>query len=139
MMIIILDTSFLFALRSTRDRYHERAYEIFKEIEEKKPKFFTNYFIMNETLTLAVNRSNGNLSFLEQYISLFFEKDNFFQIIQNNPGDYKKIVAVYKKYVEAKRLLSFADASLIYLYQQLSANCIISFDSHFDTILNRKF
>jgi predicted nucleic acid-binding protein len=139
MTIIILDTSFLFALRSTRDRFHERAYEIFNEIVEKKPKFVTNYFILNETLTLAVHRSNGNLSFLEQYISLFFEKDNFFQIVQNNPGDYKKIVAVYKRYVEPKRLLSFTDASLIHLYQQLNADSIISFDSHFDTILNRKF
>ncbi len=138
-MIIILDTSFLFALKSKRDRYHKRAYEIFNEVEEKKPKFFTNYFIMNETFTLAVNRSNGNVSFLEQYIILFFEKDNFFQVIQNNPRDFKKIVEVYKKYVESKRLLSFTDASLIYLYQQLNANCIISFDSHFDTILNRKF
>ncbi|MCK4380538.1 MAG: hypothetical protein KAW51_05310, partial [Candidatus Lokiarchaeota archaeon] len=77
-MIIILDTSFLFALKSKKDQYHKRAYEILNEFEGEKTKYFTNYFIMNETLTLAISRSHGNISFLEKYIALFFENDNFF-------------------------------------------------------------
>lgn len=138
-MIIILDTSFLFALKSKKDQYHKRAYEILNEFEGEKTKYFTNYFIMNETLTLAISRSHGNISFLEKYIALFFENDNFFQVLQNTPQEFKKIVEICKKYITSKRLLSFSDASLIYLYQKLNANCIVSFDSHFDNILNRKF
>ena len=138
-MIIILDTSFLFALKSKKDQYHKRAYEILNEFEGEKTKYFTNYFIMNETLTLAISRSHGNISFLEKYIALFFENDNFFQVLQNTPQEFKKIVEICKKYITSKRLLSFSDASLIYLYQKLNANYIVSFDSHFDNILNRKF
>jgi len=138
-VIIILDTSFLFALKSKKDQYHKRAYEILNEFEGEKTKYFTNYFIMNETLTLAISRSHGNISFLEKYIALFFENDNFFQVLQNAPQEFKKIVEICKKYITSKRLLSFSDASLIYLYQKLNANCIVSFDSHFDNILNRKF
>lgn len=138
-MIIILDTSFLFALKSKKDQYHKRVYEILNEFEGEKTKYFTNYLIMNETLTLAISRSHGNISFLEKYIALFFENDNFFQVLQNTPQEFKKIVEICKKYITSKRLLSFSDASLIYLYQKLNANCIVSFDSHFDNILNRKF
>jgi len=138
-VIIILDTSFLFALKSKKDQYHKRAYEILNEFEVEKTKYFTNYFIMNETLTLAISRSQGNISFFEKYIALFFENDNFFQVLQNAPQEFKKIIEICKKYITSKRLLSFSDASLIYLYQKLNANYIVSFDSHFDNILNRKF
>jgi len=138
-VIIILDTNFLFALKSKKDQYHERAYEIFNEFEEENPKYFTNYFIMNETLTLAIVRSHGNISFLGKYITLFFGNDNFFQVFQNTPQEFPKIVEVCKKYITSKRLLSFTDASLIYLYQKFNADYILSFDSHFDNILNRKF
>ena len=138
-MIIILDTNFLFALKSKKDKYHERAYELFTEVNKNKTKYFTNYFILNETFTLAINRSRGNLSFLEHYISLFFGKDNFFQLIQNNPQEFVDIIEICKKYIAPKSLLSFADASLIYLYQKINADYLISFDSHFDNILIRKF
>jgi len=138
-VIIILDTSFLFAIKSKKDQYHERAYEIFNEFEEENPKYFTNYSIMNETLTLAVSRSHGNISFLEKYIALFFGNDNFFQIFQNTPQEFPEIIEVFKKFVTSKRLLSFTDASLIYLYQKFNADYVVSFDSHFDNILNRKF
>lgn len=138
-MIIILDTNFLFALKSRKDQYHKRVYELLTEIQKENTKFFTNYFILNETFTLAVNRSRGNLSFLEHYISLFFGEDNFFQVIQNTPQEFLNIVEICKKYVTPKRLLSFADASLIYLYQKMNADYLISFDSHFDNILTRKF
>jgi len=94
---------------------------------------------LNETFTLAINRSRGNLSLLEQYISLFFGKDNFFSVIQNTPQEFLNIIEICKKYVTSKRLLSFADASLIYLYQKINADYLISFDSHFDNILTRKF
>jgi len=138
-VIIILDTNFLFALKSRKDQYHKRVYELLTEIQKENTKFFTNYFILNETFTLAVNRSRGNLSFLEHYISLFFGEDNFFQVIQNTPQEFLNIVEICKKYVTPKRLLSFADASLIYLYQKMNADYLISFDSHFDNILTRKF
>jgi len=136
-VIIILDTSFLFALKSRKDKYYQRAYELFTE--KKNTKYFTNYFILNETFTLAINRSRGNLSFLEHYISLFFGKDNFFQVIQNTPQDFVDIIEICKKYITPKSLLSFADASLIYLYQKINADYLISFDGHFDHILTRKF
>jgi predicted nucleic acid-binding protein len=138
-VIIILDTNFLFALKSKKDQYYQRAYEILTEIQKENTKYFTNNFILNETFTLAINRSRGNLSFLEHFISLFFGKDNFFLVIQNTPKELVNIIEICKKYVTPKRLLSFADASLIYLYQKINADHLISFDSHFDTILTRKF
>jgi predicted nucleic acid-binding protein len=138
-MIVILDTNFLFALRSKKDKYHERTYEILEDLEKESPLYFTNYQTMNETLTLAIKRSNGNISFVEKYKELFIGVDNFFQVVQITAQDIMKIIDICKSYINSKRLLSFTDASLIYLYQELKADWILSFDGHFDTVLNRKF
>jgi len=138
-MIVILDTNFLFALRSKKDKYHERAYEILDIFEKESSLYFTNYLTMNETLTLAIKRSHGNISFLEKYIELFIGADSFFQVMQITAQDIDKIVEICKNFINSKRLLSFTDASLIYLYQELKADWIASFDGHFDTILNRKY
>jgi len=54
-------------------------------------------------------------------------------------NDYEKIYDVLTKYCTSKRLLSFVDASLIYMYNKHNAEYILSFDSHFDNITNRKF
>ena len=138
-MIVILDTNFLFALRAKKDKYHERAYEILEDFEKESPLYFTNYLTMNETLTLAIKRSHGNISLVEKYKELFIGADNFFQVMQITSQDIEKIVEICKSYINSKRLLSFTDASLIHLYQVLKADWILSFDGHFDTILNRKF
>ena len=44
-MTIIIDTNYLFALKSKNDKNHQRALELFKELKEdyKKP-FITNKF-----------------------------------------------------------------------------------------------
>ena len=138
-MIIILDTGFLFALNSKKDRHHTRAYEIFDEINKQKTKYFTNYAVMDETLTLATIHSHGNISFLNSFVALFIGKDNFFNIVQFGAQEFAEIAEIYKKYITPKKLLSFTDASLIYLFQKLKADYIISFDSHFDNILDRKY
>ena len=77
--------------------------------------------------------------FILIYIALFIGKDNFFNIVQFGAQEFAEIVEIYKKYITPKRLLSFTDASLIYLFQKLNADYIISFDSHFDNSLDRKY
>ncbi len=54
-------------------------------------------------------------------------------------NEYQKIFDILRKYSAPKRLLSFVDASLIYLYQKVNATYILSFDSHFDQITSRLF
>ncbi len=53
--------------------------------------------------------------------------------------EYKTVFNDLKKYTTPKRLLSFIDASLIYLYQKYNGDKILSFDSHFDSILKRLY
>lgn len=138
-MSVILDSNFLFALRSERDKNFQRAYEINSNIAQENKKCMTSLFTVNEVFNLSIFRTHGNITNLEKFVSLFFGKDNFFKIYHFSEQELILISDILRKYLTPKRLLSFTDASLIYLYQKFNADFIVSFDKHFDNILNRDF
>jgi predicted nucleic acid-binding protein len=136
--MIILDTSFLFALKAKNDKNHNRALEILEELlEDYKDIKITTYSVLNETLTLVVFRYHGSIHYLQYYYDLFWGTENFFKIVKIEKKEYKKIYKTLEKYCTQERQLSFVDASLIYLYKKNKAKYIISFDSHFDNIIKR--
>ena len=135
-MTIIIDSNFLYALKAKNDKYSDRASEILLSLNEKEI-FLTNYLVLNETLTLAITRSRANKSFIEKIYELIWGQENFFRMIQLTPRDYKEVFEVLQKYTTPKKLLSFVDASLIFLNKKVNARAILSFDSHFDGIISR--
>jgi predicted nucleic acid-binding protein len=137
-MTIIIDSNFLFALMFKQDKNFKKAYELFTKLKEKDlPFLFTTNLVVEETFTLVVARFNGNPFHLDKIYKLFWGADNFFQIKYFMEEEYKEIFNILKKYTTPTRLLSTVDASLIFLYQKFNAEKIISFDSHFDGILER--
>jgi predicted nucleic acid-binding protein len=138
-MTIIVDTNFLFALKAKKDKNRDRAIEIFRDFNDNKQELITSYHIVSEVLTLAISRSFGDISFLEQIYNLVLGDEKIMILYQFTPSEYQKIFDILRKYCTPKRLLSFVDASLIYLYEKLNADYILSFDSHFDHIAKRLF
>jgi len=139
-MTIIIDSNFLFALTFRKDKNHERALEILSELKDKpKHPIITNNLVLEEILSLVIFRFNGNIYYLDNINELIWGKNNFFQIQYLTKNDYLEMFNILKKFTTSKRLLSSVDASLIFSYQKLNAREIISFDSHFDGILNRTY
>ncbi|MHA1491364.1 MAG: type II toxin-antitoxin system VapC family toxin [Promethearchaeota archaeon] len=140
MFTIILDSNFLFAITFKKDKNFQRAYELFAELKESDAHpLLTNNLVLEETLTLVVARFNGNPFHLNKIYKLFWGDDIFFQIEYLMQDEYNTVFNDLKKYTTPKRLLSFIDASLIFLYQKYNAEKILSFDSHFDNIINRLY
>jgi len=138
--LILLDSNYIFALKAKKDKFYVRANEILEDLLEiYKDTIITTYSVLSETFTLAVSRYHGNIEYLKKYYNLFWGSENFFKIIHIEIIEYQKIYQILEKYCSAKKQLSFVDASLIYLYEKHDIKRIISFDSHFDNILNRLF
>lgn len=137
---IVLDSSFLYALLIKKDKNHESAEMILKNLEwEKFGPVVTIGLVVNETFTLMNIRTKGNNTAIEQLNDIFYGEKNFFSIIYLNEEDFKSTVNLMKNYSEKERILSFVDAALIYLAKRIRYEKIISFDSHFDGILTRIF
>jgi predicted nucleic acid-binding protein len=139
-MTIIIDSSYFFALKAKTDKNHLRSLEILKELKKKnKSQKISLYLVLSETITLAVSRYNANFHYVDRFYELFWGEERFFQLVQLIPLEYKEVFIILKKYCTPKRMLSFVDASILYLYQRLNADYILSFDSHFDHIAKRLF
>jgi predicted nucleic acid-binding protein len=137
-MTIIIDSNYLFALKSKKDRNHKKAFELFKELKKDTIKpLITNNLVVSEIFTLTNSRYKGNIYYLDKYYELIWGQDNFFKIIQLKSEEYKDVYKILNKYTTPKRLLSFVDASLIFLHKKFNAKAILSFDSHFDGIILR--
>ena len=137
-MTIIIDSNYLFALKSKKDRNHKRAFELFKELKRDSIKpLITNNLVVSEIFTLTNSRYKGNIYYLDKYYELIWGHENFFKIIQIKSEEFKDVYTILKKYSTPKRLLSFVDASLIFLHKKFNAKAILSFDNHFDGIISR--
>lgn len=137
---IVLDSSFLYALLIKKDKNHERAQTILKNLKwEKLGPVVTIGLVVNETFTLMNMRTKGNIAAIEQLNDIFYGEKKFFSILYLNEEDFKSSVNIMKRYSKKERILSFIDAALIYLAKRLRYENIISFDSHFDGILTRIF
>ena len=132
-MGIILDTGFLYALKDEDDPHHVDATSLLESLDwDSHYPVVTTNLIVNETYSLMVFRSNGNVSLLPALDELFWGEENFFRIMEINVGDFQKVAQILRKYVTRKRLLSFVDASLIFLGELYNFKEIISYDSHFE-------
>ena len=137
-MTIIIDSNYLFALKSIKDRNHKRAFELFKELKNDSIKpLITNNLVVSEIFTLTNSRYKGNIYYLDKYYELIWGQENFFKIIHLKSEEFKDVYKILKKYTTPKRLLSFVGASLIFLYKKFNAKAILSFDNHFDGIILR--
>ena len=139
-MTIIIDSSYFFALKAKDDKNHLRSLEILRDLKKNnKTQKITLFLVLNETITLAVARYNAKFHYVDRFYDLFWGDERFFQLVELIPLEYNEIFNTLKKYCTPKRLLSFVDASILYLYQRLNADYILSFDSHFDQIAKRLF
>ena len=137
-MTIIIDSNYLFALKSKKDRNHKKAFELFKELKKDSIKpLITNNLVVSEIFTLTNSRYKGNIYYLDKYYELIWGQENFFKIIQIKSEEFKDVFTILKKYTTPKRFLSFVDASLILLHKKFNAKAILSFDNHFDGIISR--
>lgn len=139
-MTIIADSNFLFALKFSKDKNSERAIEILNELEENyKGLIITNYLVINEAMTLIVARTKANSHYLKKMIDLIWGPEKFFKIDLMTHEEYERINSTLTKYCTPKRLISYVDASILFLYEKYNAEYIISFDSHFDNIAKRLY
>ncbi len=130
--------NFLYSLKIKQDAFHSVAKKIFKETEWKKYGLIvTSNLVINELYTLVNIRTKSNKAALEQIEQLIWDDENFFEIIFLRSSEFQETASLLKKFSTPDRILSFVDASLIFLSQKFNFTTIISFDNHFDGILTR--
>ncbi len=85
------------------------------------------------------SRTYNNNAAIKDLDSLFWGEKNFFTIKYFSKEEIIQISSILNNYSTPKKILSFTDASIIFLSNILKCKAVISFDSHFDGILERLY
>jgi uncharacterized protein len=125
--MIILDTSFLIALKHSTDVNHYRAIELQKDLlNNEYGSMFISDYIFDEFITFT-RKKIADQRQVEQFgeYLLYAKRISLFSINQET------FMAAWKLFKQRENL-SFTDATIIILCRQFGIKYICSFDSDFD-------
>ncbi len=136
-MTIIVDTGFYFALMISKDKYHEKAKKGFQEMMEGKyGKCYTTDYIMDESLTLINQRTQGKRKdLLEKMAKLFMHEEPVAELIKIEIDWIEEIIELQKKVTKDGKPISFTDCSTIIGAKKRKIGYIATFDEHFKGFL----
>ena len=133
-MSVFIDTNIFVALRNADDINHKKAKKLMKKaLTGKLGVIYTSEYIFNEAVTVALIRTKnikiaidiGNYILSSPRIKLLFIDDEIF----------KKAWKIFQKYKEKR--LSFTDCTTIALIEKHKIDKLMSFDQHFNEIVQR--
>lgn len=131
---VIIDSSFLVGLLLPRDKYHKTAKKQFKELKDQKIMFILSDYILDESLTIILNRTNcqileKNIEVIETLLATEIFLMRFLSKMEISEAQRTMV-----KYCDHN--LSFTDVTLLILKRSLKTNEVLSFDNNLIKIAN---
>ena len=130
-MSVFVDTGAFLAYRNKRDKYHEFALKLFTDaLKRKYGQIYTSDYIYDETLTLALVRTNNIAVALD--IAEVIQSPRI-KMVFVDAKLLERSTTTFKKY--SGRNLSFTDAVSIEIMKEFNIEKYFGFDSHFNGIV----
>ena len=130
-MSVFVDTGAFLAYRNKRDKYHEFALKLFTDaLKRKYGQIYTSDYIYDETLTLALVRTNNIAVALD--IAEVIQSPRI-KMVFVDAKLLERSTTTFKKY--SGRNLSFTDAVSIEIMKEFNIEKFFGFDSHFNGIV----
>ena len=123
-VVTLIDTGPLVGLLSSKDQHHERAKLVFAKAE---PPLYTTWPVMTEAAWMLRNYPLGLLALFDLII------DQKVRIEAIDELAVKRVREILEQYQSLR--LQLADASLVYLAEQLNTTSLITFDLRDMTIV----
>jgi predicted nucleic acid-binding protein len=140
-MAILLDSGFFLALSHKKDQNNESAKKLFKKMAQGEfGLIYTTPYIISETSTLILVRTNNNSNLIHDFYELLFGSDKFVRILSWKEELDKKIwnffITFNSKAKTNKEWLSFVDCSNIIYCKERNIENIATYDGNIASFLN---
>jgi len=131
--MIFTDTGAWIALLDKSDRYHDEAVLIYSKLKQKKEKFLTTDYVIDETVTRL--RYDSTHCIAVKFLELIenAEQSGILKIIRIDEKIYRDAVSIFCKYDTA--VLSFTDCTSFAVCRDYNIYKAFAFDQHF-TMMN---
>ena len=131
--MILIDSNFFVALFNSRDKNHQRAKILLKELKNATwgSRIITDY-VIDETVTMLWVQTHSKKLVKDFYNKIVLNK-KFSKMEKITSEDINKTWELWNKYAEyPKRPLSFTDCSILAIIERLQIANVLTFDSEFD-------
>ena len=139
-MGIFVDTNFYISLIDPHDFNYDRSLELLKDLKTGKyGRIYTSIYVMAESATLLSVRIKNQAPPYDLMEDLFIGKTQFALMLRSSENDEKEAWILFKKINTNRKLkiISFVDCTNIIFCKKYQCDNILSFDRHFDGIINR--
>lgn len=137
-MSIFVDTDVFYAHHDTdAPRHHDAVAAIDELLEGTYGKPYTSDYVLDETVTLTRVRT-GSFDAADTVASRILGDGRFpkvFELLNLGPDDVHEAIETFRKYDDQN--LSFTDASIVTVIESRDIEAVLSFDEHFDGVVNR--
>jgi len=137
-MSLLVDTSFLVAVKSLGDAAHSRAVELFQEIlRGEHGATHTTDFVFAEAVTVALARTRRHSAAVGvgEFVLRAGDGHPFFLMHHVTPDELLAAWEEFRRYRD--RGLSMVDWTSVIVARNLEADAILSFDEGFDGVYHR--
>jgi hypothetical protein len=135
-MAIFIDTGVFVAARNKHDRNYARARDLLRSaLNGEYGRIFTSDYIVGEAVTLALVRTH-NYQVAVNTGKLIIDSPRIEKIIVS-PDEFNESWETFLKF--GKKYLSFTDCASLVLSRKHGISRIMSFDSHFDGLMQREY
>ncbi len=139
-MSIFLDTGVYVAFVNKKDRDHDRAQVLLRELASGKyGPGYTSDCILDETVTVALGRTRrAETAVKAGLLILGSREDKIPSLARLLKVDERTIAQAWRSFRSGKNpRLSFTDHTCVDLARTYAGGVIMSFDRHFDGLLTR--
>lgn len=132
-MSVFVDTGAFLAYRNKKDKYHETASKLVKDVlKGKYGQIYTSDYIYDEALTLALVRTN-NIDVAMDIAEVI--QSPRIKMVFVDVHLLEKATKTFKRYSD--RNLSFTDAVSIEIMNEFDIEKYLGFDAHFNGVVDR--
>ncbi|MHA2100203.1 MAG: type II toxin-antitoxin system VapC family toxin [Candidatus Kariarchaeaceae archaeon] len=135
-MAIFLDTGYYIAFYNLKDKYHQKAMEIFQDLKSNNyGKIFTSLDVLDELFTFFQRNNNQHIA--NKIINSWFKEDQQFGTILFSTENTLSIATeIFTEQSQERKSLSFTDCLIIANCKELGISNLISFESGFHNLIN---
>lgn len=127
--MIFIDTGAWIALTDKSDQYHREAEQIYYQLKNKRERFVTTDYIIDETVTRLRYDTNHQIAVKFLDLINISEKTGTLRVTYVDEILFQKAVSIFRQYDSA--VLSFTDCVSFATCKMYKIHEAFAFDQHF--------
>lgn len=130
--MIFIDTGAWIALTDKSDQYHREVAQIYSQLKNKRKRFVTTDYIIDETVTRLRYDTNHQIAVKFLDLINISEKTGILRVTYVDERLFQKAISIFRQYEST--ILSFTDCVSFATCKMHKIHEAFAFDQHFTMI-----